>query len=85
MSLYSVKTPRAGAQTQLRLALDPALENSSGGYYSDSLRFPLLAWVRDMNTANWLWRENEKLVGLPPIKLQAAHDDESIKTVVISE
>ncbi|KAL7745717.1 hypothetical protein ACLKA6_009922 [Drosophila palustris] len=36
------ETPRAGAQTQLRLALDPALENSSGDYYSYSLRFPLL-------------------------------------------
>ncbi|XP_034489879.1 retinol dehydrogenase 12-like [Drosophila innubila] len=85
ISLYFVKTPRAGAQTQLRLALDPVLENSSGDYYSDSLRFPLVPWARDKNTANWLWRESERLVGLPSIKQQTARDDESIKTVVISE
>ncbi|XP_030380769.1 retinol dehydrogenase 12 [Scaptodrosophila lebanonensis] len=67
-SLYFFKTPRAGAQTSLRLALDPALERSTGGYYSDSMRFPLVPWARNKETADWLWRESEKLVGLPPIE-----------------
>ncbi|XP_034489878.1 retinol dehydrogenase 12-like [Drosophila innubila] len=68
VSLYLFKTPRAGAQTSLRLALDPSLDGSSGDYYSDCMRFPLMPWARDMDTANWLWRESEKLVGLPPIE-----------------
>ncbi|XP_023174741.2 retinol dehydrogenase 12 [Drosophila hydei] len=68
LSLYFFKTPRAGAQTSLRLALDPGLECSSGNYYSDCMRFPLVPWGRDMDTADWLWRESEKLVGLPPIQ-----------------
>ncbi|XP_036343888.1 retinol dehydrogenase 12-like [Rhagoletis pomonella] len=58
------KSPEEGAQTQLRLALDPALENSTGGYYSDSMRFPLLPWAKCSATADWLWEESEKLVGL---------------------
>ncbi|KAH8396166.1 hypothetical protein KR222_004280 [Zaprionus bogoriensis] len=68
VSLYLFKTPRAGAQTTLRLALDPKLEGATGGYYSDSMRFPLVPWARDDATADWLWRESEKLVGLPPIE-----------------
>ncbi|BFG02092.1 retinol dehydrogenase 12 [Drosophila madeirensis] len=68
VSLYFFKSPKAGAQTTLRLALDPSLEGSSGGYYSDSMRFPLFPWARNTDTADWLWRESEKLVGLPPIE-----------------
>jgi len=68
LSLYLFKTPRAGAQTSLRLALDPSLEGSTGGYYSDCMRFPVVPWASDMDTANWLWTESEKLVGLPPIE-----------------
>ncbi|KAM8719200.1 hypothetical protein ACLKA7_011848 [Drosophila subpalustris] len=68
VSLYLFKSPRAGAQTSLRLALDPSLEGCSGDYYSDCMRFPLMPWARDMDTANWLWRESEKFVGLPPIE-----------------
>ncbi|XP_017152219.1 retinol dehydrogenase 12 [Drosophila miranda] len=68
VSLYFFKTPKAGAQTTLRLALDPSLESSTGGYYSDSMRFPLVPWARSTDTADWLWRESERLVGLPPIE-----------------
>ncbi|KAH8386521.1 hypothetical protein KR093_001037, partial [Drosophila rubida] len=66
LALYFMKSPSAGAQTSLRLALDPSLESCSGDYYSDSMRFPLVPWARNMETADWLWRESEKLVGLPP-------------------
>ncbi|XP_014089678.2 retinol dehydrogenase 12 [Bactrocera oleae] len=58
------KSPEDGAQTQLRLALDPALEQCSGDYYSDSMRWPLLPWSKNKDTADWLWTESEKLVGL---------------------
>ncbi|XP_004531107.1 retinol dehydrogenase 12 [Ceratitis capitata] len=58
------KSPEDGAQTQLRLALDPALEQCSGGYYSDSLRLPVMPWASNKDTADWLWAESEKLVGL---------------------
>lgn len=66
VSLYLFKTPKAGAQTTLKLALDPQLEGTSGGYYADCIRWPLAPWARSMETADWLWRESEKLVGLPP-------------------
>ncbi|EDV34517.1 uncharacterized protein Dana_GF20918 [Drosophila ananassae] len=66
VSLYLFKTPKAGAQTTLKLALDPQLEGSTGGYYSDCIRWPLVPWARSTDTADWLWRESEKLVGLPP-------------------
>ncbi|XP_068141280.1 retinol dehydrogenase 12 [Drosophila tropicalis] len=68
VSLGIFKTPRAGAQTSLRLALDPSLEKSTGGYYADCMRWPLVPWARNSETADWLWRESEKLVGLPPIE-----------------
>ncbi|XP_043065808.1 retinol dehydrogenase 12 [Drosophila bipectinata] len=66
LSIYLIKTPKAGAQTTLKLALDPSMEGSTGGYYSDCIRWPLVPWARSTDTADWLWRESEKLVGLPP-------------------
>ncbi|KAH8339679.1 hypothetical protein KR074_002933 [Drosophila pseudoananassae] len=66
LSVYLIKTPKAGAQTTLKLALDPQLEGSTGGYYSDCIRWPLVPWARSTDTADWLWRESERLVGLPP-------------------
>ncbi|KAH8294537.1 hypothetical protein KR044_007733 [Drosophila immigrans] len=95
LGLYFMKSPRAGAQTSLRLALDPSLEGSSGNYYSDSMQFPLVPWARNIETADWLWRESEKLVGLPPIEPQqngngtavgtgaGAGGEQSIETVVV--
>ncbi|KAH8420005.1 hypothetical protein KR009_004791 [Drosophila setifemur] len=68
VSLYLFKSPRAGAQTTLKLALDPKLEHSSGGYYADCIRWPLVPWARNTDNADWLWRESEKLVGLPPLE-----------------
>ncbi|XP_054087462.1 retinol dehydrogenase 12-like [Zeugodacus cucurbitae] len=58
------RTPRAGAQTALRLALDASLERSTGGYYSYYIRWPLPPWATDKKMADWLWRESERLVGL---------------------
>ncbi|XP_039960366.1 retinol dehydrogenase 12-like [Bactrocera tryoni] len=58
------RTPRAGAQTALRVALDPSLERSTGGYYSYYIRWPLPPWATDKKMTDWLWRESERLVGL---------------------
>lgn len=58
------RTPRAGAQTALRLALDLSLERFTGGYYSYYIRWPLPPWATDKKMSDWLWRESEKLVGL---------------------
>ncbi|XP_036343889.1 retinol dehydrogenase 12-like [Rhagoletis pomonella] len=58
------RTPLAGAQTALRLALDPDLERSTGGYYSYYIRWPLPPWATNKKMTDWLWRESEKLVGI---------------------
>lgn len=71
------KSAKAGAQTTLRLALDPSLENVSGHYYADSMRFPLPPWAKDKDVADWLWTESEKMVGLDPVS-------ESVETVVVN-
>ncbi|EDW62890.1 retinol dehydrogenase 12 [Drosophila virilis] len=73
LSLYFFKTPRAGAQTQLYLALDPALANCTGCLYADCVRCPLVPRARDVATTDWLWRESEKLVGLSPAKRHATN------------
>ncbi|KAL9886004.1 retinol dehydrogenase 12 [Glossina fuscipes fuscipes] len=65
------RSPKAGAQTTLYLALDPKFDTLSGGYYEYMLRLPLLPWARNKETANWLWEESEKMVGLKH------NDDES--------
>ncbi|XP_054727791.1 retinol dehydrogenase 12-like [Anastrepha obliqua] len=59
------RTPRAGAQTALRLALDPKLERSTGGYYSYYIQWPLPPWATDKKMTDWLWRESEKMVEMP--------------------
>jgi len=64
ISLFFIKSPIAGAQTQLRLALDPVLEKCTGGYYLDSIRFPLPPWAKNKEMAEWLWNESEKMVQL---------------------
>jgi len=76
ISLFLIKTPKAGAQTTLRLALDPTLEQSTGNYYSDSMRFPLPPWAKDKEMAEWLWKESEKMVGIQ------SHD--AMDTVVVN-
>ncbi|XP_054727790.1 retinol dehydrogenase 12-like [Anastrepha obliqua] len=72
-----VKTPKAGAQTTLRLALDPALEKCTGDYYADLMRFPLLSKAKDKEMADWLWKESEKLVGL--------QGENVVQTIVVNQ
>lgn len=80
-----IRSPKAGAQTSLFLALDPKLECITGGFYYNMLRFPVLPCAKDAETAEWLWQESEKLVGLktalPPPKKDDSSEMETVKVV----
>lgn len=58
------RSTKGGAQTTLYLALDPELENVTGGYYDRMKLFPLMAKAKDDEMADWLWEESSKMVGL---------------------
>uniref|UniRef100_A0A1L8E4K0 Putative dehydrogenase with different specificities related to short-chain alcohol dehydrogenase n=1 Tax=Nyssomyia neivai TaxID=330878 RepID=A0A1L8E4K0_9DIPT len=54
------KTPKSGAQTQIRLAVDPDLENVTGKYFSDCKVTKPNQEAMDDETATWLWNESVK-------------------------
>ena len=56
------KTIHEGAQTQIRLAVDPDLREVSGKYFSDCEEVLPLASARDAETAKWLWSKSTKLI-----------------------
>jgi retinol dehydrogenase 12 len=58
------KTPVEGAQTQIRMAIDPDLENVTGKYFYDCEIQQPVAHARDEEAAEWLWNESFKLVKL---------------------
>lgn len=58
------RSPRAGAQTSIYLAVDSRFDTVSGRYYAHMLNFPLPPWAKDKEMADWLWSESERLVGL---------------------
>lgn len=60
------KTPKSGAQTTLRVVLDPELEKVSGEYFADCEAQPVARSARKDNgeTAEWLWNISEKLTKL---------------------
>lgn len=62
--LLVAKTPKAGAQTTLTVALDPAFEGVSGKYFSDSAIAKEGEPARDDETAEWLWNKCVELSGL---------------------
>lgn len=73
-----IRSPKAGAQTSIFLALDPKMECKSGGFYYNALKFPVLGRATDHEMADWLWQESEKLVGLPvTIKSKENVDEKS--------
>ena len=56
------KTTHEGAQTQIRLAVDPELRNVTGKYFSDCAeKEPSKAACND-KTAEWLWNKSTKLI-----------------------
>lgn len=56
------KTPFEGAQTQIRLAVDPDLRNVSGKYFSDCEEVEPSKAARDAQTAEWLWDKSTQLI-----------------------
>lgn len=56
------KTPYEGAQTQIKLALDPELEKTSGRYYSDCELDEPSAAAQSEENARWLWNESVRLL-----------------------
>lgn len=60
MPLY--KTPFEGAQTQIRLAVDPELENVTGKYFADCAEAKTSKSACDDETAAWLWTQSTQLV-----------------------
>ncbi|XP_061573779.1 retinol dehydrogenase 12 [Cololabis saira] len=63
-ALMLMKTPVQGSQTTLYLALEPGLEDKTGGYFSDCAETPAAPEGRDDETARRLWEESSRLVGL---------------------
>lgn len=55
------KTIKSGAQTQIRLAVDPELEKVSGKYFRDCKQVEPSSAARDDETAAWLWKMSEDL------------------------
>lgn len=58
------KTPLEGAQTQIRLAVDPELESVSGKYFSDCKEKEPSAAAQNDSTATWLWNKSEEMTKL---------------------
>ncbi|XP_070490607.1 retinol dehydrogenase 14-like [Chironomus tepperi] len=59
-----LKTPVEGAQTQIRLAVDPDLETTTGRYFYDCEEHEPARLARDDDTAEWLWNKSAQLVRL---------------------
>jgi NAD(P)-dependent dehydrogenase (short-subunit alcohol dehydrogenase family) len=59
-----LKTPQEGAQTQIRLAVDPELENVSGKYFENCKEVNQNSEARDEKTAAWLFEKSFELVHL---------------------
>lgn len=55
------KTVESGAQTQIRVAVDPELETVTGKYFADCKEVIPSKAARDDDTAVWLWSESERM------------------------
>lgn len=62
--MFFFKTPWAGAQTTLAVALDPALTTVTGKYFADCAIKTESVHARNDESAEWLWQKSEELVGL---------------------
>lgn len=56
------KTPFEGAQTQIRLAVDPELKGITGKYFSDCEEVKTSNAAQNDETAAWLWRKSTQLI-----------------------
>ncbi|GAB0091561.1 Short-chain dehydrogenase/reductase SDR [Sergentomyia squamirostris] len=64
LSTFFLKTPRSGAQTSIKLAVDPKIEFISGKYYSDVKEDEVAPQATDEQTSEWLWNESLRLTEL---------------------
>lgn len=64
MTWVFFKSSKSGAQTQIRLAVDPELEKVTGKYFSDCLEKECGEVAKDEETAEWLWKKSEELTGV---------------------
>lgn len=58
------RTPKSGAQTQIRLAVDLELESTTGKYFDDCEEATPSCAARDDETAEWLWKKSAELTHL---------------------
>lgn len=56
------KTTFEGAQTQIRLAIDPDLEHVTGKYFVDCEKALPSAEARNEEVAEWLWNKSTQLI-----------------------
>ena len=64
------KTPFEGAQTQIRLAVDPALEGVSGRYFNNLEEEEPSKSAQNDETAAWLWDKSEQMINEKFIQLK---------------
>ncbi|KAG5677013.1 hypothetical protein PVAND_006801 [Polypedilum vanderplanki] len=64
-----LKSPYEGAQTQIRIAVDPELENVTGKYFVDCKPASVSKEAKNDEKAEWLYRKSYELVGLEKIEL----------------
>lgn len=61
LSLYFLKTPESGAQTQIFLALEKNEKLSNGGYYKDCSAREVRPVANSENVQDRLWTLSENL------------------------
>lgn len=61
---WIMKTPISGAQTSISCAVDPALQDVTGKYFTDCKISRESRFARDDDTAEWLWQTSVRLTGL---------------------
>lgn len=58
------KDTLAGAQTQIRLAVDPELESVTGKYFADCKECWTMWTAKNDSMSTWLWTKSEELTGV---------------------
>jgi retinol dehydrogenase 13 len=58
------KSAASGAQTQIKLALDPELENVTGKYFVDCKETEPAQNAKDDELAAWLWNKSAEMAGI---------------------
>ena len=58
------KTPEAGAQTTIKVAVDPDLANVTGRYFSNCRKTVETNAAQSEDSAEWLWQLSESVTGL---------------------